>query len=144
MIKMRERILIVARPGRLRDALRALMATIPQLEIVDQVEDRAVALKMVTEQHPTLILMDSSLPDNEVKVMLEQIKAERSQIYCIVLANTEQQEQLAISAGADEVLLKGFPTANLFAVIEKVMSRQEGELSKGYITPNSRPGSITT
>ena len=93
---MRERILIIARPGRLRDALRALIATIPQLEIVDQVEDSAAALKMITEQHPTLILMDSSLPDNEVKAMLEQIKAERSQTYCIVLANTEQQEQLAI------------------------------------------------
>ena len=141
---MRERILIVARPGRLRDALRALMATIPQLEIVDQVEDSAVALKMVTERQPTLILMDSSLPDNEVKAMLEQIKAERSQSYCIVLANSEQQEQDAISAGADEVLRKGFPTANLFAVIEKVMSRQEEERRKGYITPNSRPGSIMT
>ena len=141
---MHERIIIVARPGRLRDALHALMATIPQLEIVGQVEDSAVTLKIVIERQPTLILMDSSLPDNEVKAMVEQIKAERSQTYCIVLANTEQQEQVAISAGADEVLLKGFPTANLFAVIEKVMSRQEEECRKGYITPNSRPGSITT
>jgi DNA-binding NarL/FixJ family response regulator len=121
---MRERILIVARPGRLRDALHALMATIPQLEIVGQVEDSTVALEIVAEQYPSLILIDSSLPDKEVKAVVEQIKAERSQSYCIVLANSEHQQQVAIRAGADEVLLKGIPTANLFAVIEKVMSRQ--------------------
>lgn len=133
----------MARPGRLREALYALMATIPQLEIVGQAADSSVALRMITEWNPTLILVDSSLPDNEVNAMLEQIKMERSHPYCIVLANNEQQQKVVISAGADEVLLKGFSTADLFAVIEKAMSRREVECSTG-ITPNSRPGSITT
>lgn len=125
MIKIREWILIVARPGRLGDALRALVATIPQLEIVGQVEDSSIAVNMVIERQPTLVLMDSSLPDNEVRVMLGHIKAKRPQTRCIVLANTVEQQHRAKSAGADEVLLRGFPTMNLLRAIDKLRSRQE-------------------
>lgn len=122
MTKMDERILIVARPGRLRDTLCALVTTIPRLEIIGQVGDRSAALKLVTEQQPGLILIDSSWPDNEVKAMLEQIKAERPRACCIVLTDNEQQQQVAISAGADEVLLKGSPAMNLLTNIEKLLS----------------------
>jgi two-component system, NarL family, nitrate/nitrite response regulator NarL len=122
---MSELILIVARPGRLRDALCALLTTIPQLEIAGQVEDSSAALKIVAEWQPTLVLIDSNLPDNEVRAMLGQIKTEWPQTHCIVLADSVQQQQDAKSAGADEGLLKGFPTANLFVAIEKLRSRQE-------------------
>lgn len=67
---MREQILIIARPSRLRETLRALIATIPQLEIVGQVEGRVAALKMVQEWQPGLLLLDSNLPDNEVEAII--------------------------------------------------------------------------
>lgn len=127
---MREQILIMARPSRLREALRALIATLPQLEIVGQVEERVAALKMVQERQPGLLLLDSSLPDNEVEATIEQIKLERSETYCIVLAHSERQQAALKSAGADEVLLKGFSTATLLAVIERVMSQPEAAYSR--------------
>ena len=125
MIKVVELILIVAKPSRLREALCTLLKATSRLELIGQVDDGPAALKMVIESDPGLVLLDSQLTDNEVSTMLGQIKAKRPQTRCIVLANTVEQQQLAKSAGADEVLLKGFSTANLLEAIDKLISRQE-------------------
>ncbi len=122
---MGESTLIVARPGRLRDALNALLTTIPRLEIVGQADDDSSALKMVTQRRPTLILLDSTLPGEEVEVVLAQIKANWPQTRCIVLADNSQQQQVAKIAGADEVVVKGYPTEHLLASIEKLLSQSE-------------------
>lgn len=118
---MGEPTLIVARPGRLRDALSALLTTIPRLEIVGQADDSSSALKMVAEHHPTLVLLDSTLLDDEVKAMVKQIKTRWPQIRCIVLAGNPEQQQIVRSAGADDVLLKAYPAANLLASLEKLL-----------------------
>lgn len=120
-----ESTLIVARPGRLREALSALLATIPGLGIVGQADDSSSALKMVTERHPTLVLLDSSLPDDEVKAVVRQIKAHWPQIRCIVLAGNAEQQQIAKRAGVDDVLLKGYPAVNLLANLEKLLCWSE-------------------
>ncbi len=118
---MRETTVVVARPGRLRAALSALLTTISQLEIIGQADDSFSALKLVAERDPALILLDSSLKDDEVKEIVSQIKAKRPQTHCLVLADTPQQQQMAKNAGADEILLKGHPAANLMANIEKFL-----------------------
>jgi DNA-binding NarL/FixJ family response regulator len=118
---MGESTLIVARPGRLRDALSALLTTIPGLRIVGQADDGPSVLRMVAERHPTLVLLDSTLPDDEVKAVVRQIKAHWPQIRCIVLAGNPEQQQIVRNAGADEVLLKGYPAATLLASLEKLL-----------------------
>lgn len=118
---MRETTVVVARPGRLREALSALLTTISQLEIIGQADDSFSALKLVAERDPSLILLDSSLKDYEVKEIVSQIRAKRPQTRCLVLADTPQQQQVAKKAGADEILLKERPAANLMANIEKLL-----------------------
>lgn len=118
-------ILIVAKPGRLRDALYALLKAASLRDIVGQVDDGPVALKVVAEYDPSLVLLDSLLSDDEVKTMVGQIKACQPQTRCLVLANTVEQQQIAKRAGADEVVLKGFPTTNLLGVIDKLMSQPQ-------------------
>lgn len=118
-------ILIVAKPGRLRDALYALLKAASLRDIVGQVDDGPVALKVVAEYDPSLVLLDSLLSDDEVKTMVGQIKACQPQTRCLVLANTVEQQQVAKRAGADEVVLKGFPTINLLGVIDKLMSQPQ-------------------
>jgi DNA-binding NarL/FixJ family response regulator len=120
-----ELILIVAKPGRLREALCTLLKAASRLEPIEQVDDSPSALKIVNECDPGLVLLDAHLPDNEISALLGQIKAKRPQTRCIVLANTVEQQQAAKRAGADEVLLKGFSTANLLEAIDKLMLRQE-------------------
>lgn len=115
----------MAKPGRLREALCTLLKAASRLEPIEQVDDSPSALKIVNECDPGLVLLDAHLPDNEISALLGQIKAKRPQTRCIVLANTVEQQQAAKRAGADEVLLKGFSTANLLEAIDKLMLRQE-------------------
>jgi len=44
---------------------------------------------------------------------------------CIALADDVHQQQEAEAAGADVVLLKGFPAARLIATIEGLLSQEE-------------------
>lgn len=119
-------ILIIAKPGRLRDALCTLLKSISQQEVISQADDGLTGLKMIVEHNPTLVLLDASLPDNEVRVMVEQIKAQQPQTRCLVLANTLAQQEMAKQAGADGVVLKGFPGTNLFKLIDQLMARPKG------------------
>jgi len=113
--------LIVARPGRVRDGLQALLTTVPQIGTVDLADDGPSALRMVRRRHPALVLLDINLHDDEVSTLLRQIKARWPQTRCLVLADSVRLQQMARDAGADSVLLKGFPAAQLFATIEGLL-----------------------
>lgn len=116
-------VLIVARPGRMRAGLRALLRMIPTIELVGQVDQGLAALERVTQARPALVLLDSSLPFAEMELALRQIKAEWPQTQCIVVADNIPQQGLARAAGADGVLLKGFATETLFTTIDEVLAR---------------------
>jgi DNA-binding NarL/FixJ family response regulator len=115
--------LIVARPGRMREGLRALLRTMPKIKIVGHVDQGSAALEMVTRERPALVLLNSSLPFEETWMALKQIKAEWPQTRCIVLVDNLQQQGMAQAAGADGVLLKGFAAETLFMTIDEVLMR---------------------
>lgn len=113
--------LIIARPGWLRESLQALVTAVPQIGSVDLVDDGLSALKVVTEHQPALVLLDTNLPEDEIPTVLRRIKARWPQTRCLVLADDGQQQQAAQAAGADDVLLKGYPAARLFVTIEELL-----------------------
>jgi DNA-binding NarL/FixJ family response regulator len=113
--------LVAAMPGRMQDSLQALLETMPGV-VTDRAGDGAAALRMVVEQHPDLVLLDTNLPGEPGWGVLEQIKAQQPQTRCLVLAGSILQRQAAQAAGADGVLLKGFSTAELFATIEEMLA----------------------
>lgn len=117
----REPILILIRPGRLRDSLRALLKPVSRIQIVGQAADSSAALSLIMQHGPKLVLLDANLPDNQDWNLLRLIKAERPQTRCIVLAENIQQQQAARTAGANATLLNGFAVAELFTVIEKLL-----------------------
>lgn len=138
--------LVAARPGRVRDGLRALLATIPWLKVIGQADDGASALEIVAEHQPALVLLDTNLPGGEpfdggrpvrgrpvhgrpvrthsgAWAVLKQIKARWPQVRCLVLTGNGRQGQTARAAGADGVLIRGFSTAELLTAIERLLSR---------------------
>ena len=126
IVKRRASASIVAEPGRFRDSLRALLTATPQIDAVYQADDAVSALRAIAENHAALMLLDGSLPGSEMDAVLRRIKAERPQVRCIVLADNARQQQEAKVAGADAVLLKGFPTAELFQTVERLLIGEEG------------------
>ncbi len=115
-------VLIVSQPGPLRDGLRALLAVMSQVKIIGVASDAASALRLVQKRHPTLVLMDADLPDDEARNTLMAIKRDWPQVRCIVLANTVEQQRAVALAGADRAPLKGLLAEKLYVTIEKLLS----------------------
>ena len=120
-MKSEASILIVAKPTRIRDGLRTLLRANPLIDDVVQADNAAAALQIVKDRPPAFILLDTSLVDDQVELIINQAKIKSAKIRCIVLADNARRQQLAWSNGADEVLLAGFSAANLFTAIEKLL-----------------------
>jgi DNA-binding NarL/FixJ family response regulator len=114
-------VLIVAQPGRVRDGLQALLMAAPRIERVGLVNDVSSALGMTTERAPSLVLLDASLNGGGILIALSRIKSRWPDTRCLVLTESAQQQRVARSADADEVLLKGFEANELYAIVERLV-----------------------
>jgi DNA-binding NarL/FixJ family response regulator len=127
--------LVVAKPGHLWNGLQSLLRTLPQIEIIAETQKPTVLLKIGTEMHPELVLLDASLFDEDAWTAVTKIKAEWPHIHFVVLVDDDLQRQIAQVAGADLVLPKGFPAAKLVALIEDLLSQREKD---SQIEPDSQ------
>jgi DNA-binding NarL/FixJ family response regulator len=116
--------LIAARPGDLQDSLVALMTTMPQVNAVLIAEDAPSALRTMARHRPALVVLETNLAAKESCAPLQEIKAEWPTTECIALADDVEQRQKALSAGADVVLIVGFPASEFIAAIEGLLSRE--------------------
>jgi DNA-binding NarL/FixJ family response regulator len=123
-------VLIVAKPGPLREGLGALMSAIPQINRIDEVDSASLALAMVREQPPAVVLLGTFSLGDEIWRILRQIKAQWPRIRCVVLAENEQQGCEAQAAGADAVLLNGFPAARLVSTIQSLLLEGKENVSR--------------
>lgn len=117
--------LIVARPGHLRDAWRALLMATPFIGQVYVADDEASALELVKSVEPRLVLLDSDMPEDGPWTLLRHIKEDHPLCKSVVLVCNLQQQSQAEAAGSDVVLMRGFPAEKLFQVIEQLLKGRE-------------------
>ena len=115
--------LLVVKPGPLREALRTLMASIPEVQVTGEVGDTPSALGMMSEHLPDLVLIDADLPGREAWRTLKQMKEKWPQVRCVVLTDHSCQQQETKAAHADAVLQKGMPPTLLVQAIETLLSK---------------------
>lgn len=115
----RKSILVVAQPGLLRTSLVAVLTSAPEINVIAEADDLSLALSILEQQHPDLILVADNLNDQDWLV-LRQIKLQFPQTRRVVLVDDVQQKQALESPGAEAVLLKGAPASNLFTALERV------------------------
>ena len=113
--------LSIAAPSPLQDGLLALITTSDQISAVFMAEEVSVALRMVKDHRPNLVLLDSYLPGSQT--VLERIKSQWPQTRCIVLVGSVEQEQAVKEA--DAVLIEGFSPSHLLATIEDLLAQSE-------------------
>ena len=118
---------ILARSGRLRDGLFALLNAIPQIEPILHVEGDLLELRTVSSNKQTLLVLDATMMDNALWTHLKQAKKQKKNLHCkyVVLAENTVQQRMAWMAGADSVLLVGFPATQFFAAIEELLNQNE-------------------
>jgi DNA-binding NarL/FixJ family response regulator len=123
--KVKSPALIVARPGRLRDAWRALLMATPLIGQVHLADNEASALGLIESVQPQLVLLDSDMAAGGPWALLQQIKADHPECGSVVLVCNLHERAQAEAAGADVVLLRGFPAERLFEVIEELLHRPD-------------------
>jgi DNA-binding response OmpR family regulator len=134
--------LIVATPGRMRDSLSWLLASGLDRVAIRTADDGRAARRLVAEQCPALVLLDTNLPGEDAWALLELICANGHQSRCLVLADSMQQQRQARNVGADASLLKGFSTVELYAVVERLLAAREAEGEKCPRMGQRIPGKI--
>ena len=113
--------LIIAKPGPLRDSLKVFLLTLPQIATVHLADDVSSALRAVTEYNPALVLIDANGFNETIWTALRRIKAKRPQSQSLVLVDDIHQQEDAVAAGADTVLIKGCPATKLFKTVERLL-----------------------
>ena len=122
--------LIAAPPDPLRYSLQALLARLPQIDAVQSVEDTRSMLAALTATPPKLVVLDVNLSGAETRSVLAQITTIAPRTRTVVLVDHIDQQQALQATSADLVLLKGYPAADLFDIIERLLAQSDPSASE--------------
>lgn len=114
------KVLIAAGEGHLRDALRAMLVSMPGVTILEA-DDACGAEAVLVAHRPALVVIDSDLPGNHTMQLVLAAQNLRPRARCCILVDTMAQQAAARRAGADCAPLKGEPPARLFAQVEQLL-----------------------
>jgi DNA-binding NarL/FixJ family response regulator len=117
-------VLLVTSPGRIRDGLRALLRTIPQIGTIYQAADGASATQIISKKHPRLVLWESKLFRNDMHRISNRIKTIPPETRCILLIDNLRQQSMAEATGVDTVLLSGFSAWDFLVTVEKLLPQR--------------------
>lgn len=115
-------ILLVSRPGHVREALLGLLNTLPELSTVEIAESGLLALGMAGELNPHLVMVAGGLPEAEGPELVRQFKQRWPDMPCLVLAENARQLELAFQAGANCALPVRTPSGQLLSEIRDLMA----------------------
>ncbi len=116
------RVLIADDHTLFRDGLRALLASIPDIEVVGEAANGKEALKLATELLPDVILMDIQMPDLNGIEATRQILRISPHVGIIVLTMFQDDDSVfaVMRAGARGYVLKGADQALLLRAVRAV------------------------
>ena len=115
--------LIVARPGLVREGLQAVLSAIPGMNALEPAGDGASALDKLASHRPDLVIVDSSLPEDELRATLRNIKDQYPDVRCVVIAASPRQARALEATGADAILVEGSSAALLSTTIKTLLTR---------------------
>ena len=114
------RILICDDQEVVREGLRVILSSAPNLEVVGVAQDGAEALELVSQTRPDLVLMDLKMPGLNGIQATRQIRNHYPQVRVLVLTTYDADEWVfdAIRSGAAGYLLKDTPREALIAAVK--------------------------
>ena len=141
MENLARNLVIVAERGALRESLLALMAALPQMNVICETDDIAEALFVITRQPTDLVMVANDFPADEMWVFLRQIRKRSPRALRLIFTDTVGQKTEIEAPGAEAVFLKGTMPSELVADIERLLA--EGTVAiqpaiKVLVTPEPR------
>jgi DNA-binding NarL/FixJ family response regulator len=126
----------------LREGLRALLSSDPELEVVGEAEDGQKAIRVVEKFKPGLVLMDLSMPRMNGMDAIKEIKkrSPETKILVLTMHKTDEYILATLQAGADGYVLKDCTNVELRMAIKNVLSGKffmspgiSGKVIEGYL-----------
>jgi DNA-binding NarL/FixJ family response regulator len=116
----------------LREGLRALLSSQPDLRIVGEAADGLEAIRCVQNHSPDMVLLDLSMPRMTGLDAIKEIKRMDADTKVIVLTvhRTEEYILATLQAGADGYVLKDAHSTELMTAIRQVLDGQR------YLSPS--------
>jgi len=127
----KHRIVIAEDHTILREGLRALLSSSPDLEIVGEAEDGRDAIQCAEKVKPNLVLMDLSMPRMNGMDAIREIKrlCPETKILALTVHKAEEYVLASLQAGADAYVLKDATHAELMVAVKSVLA------GKRYLSP---------
>jgi NarL family two-component system response regulator YdfI len=117
-----------------REGLRTILDTAPDLEWVGEASDGAEAVELAEELSPDVVLMDLRMPGVDGIEAIQQIKARYPEIEIVILTTYDDDEHIVrgLRAGARGYLLKDSSRNVLFETI-RAAARGESLLPSAVV-----------
>ncbi len=115
-------------PG-LRSALRLLLETRLELEIIVEARDMEHVLAQVEDSHPDLIILDWELPGRPTRERVSVLRTLVPHLKVIAFSARPESKQTALTEGAEAFISKNEPPNLILEKIQKIC-QQEGETKK--------------
>jgi len=120
-MERRVRVLIADDRPTTRQGLRALLALLPQIEVIAEAADGRESVGLVAECRPDVVVMDMQMPVMDGIEATQRIKEQWPTIRVIALTIHTRYRAEALIAGVDAFLLKdGNPEVLIGAILNKV------------------------
>ena len=121
-------VLIVDDHAIVRDGIRSLLSTIPDMEVAGEAANGSQAVSLFNRLQPDIVLMDLVMPEMDGIQAIEQIIAPNPEARILVLTSFATDDKIfpALKAGACGYLLKDSDSEELVRSIREV---QRGESS---------------
>ena len=124
------RIVVVDDHPIVRDGLRALFGTVPDVEVVGEARDAAGALREVTLQRPDVLLLDVHMPGATGLEALEAVRRASPSTRVLLLTMDDDAATVleAVRLGVDGYLVKG---AGQEEILRAVRAVHDGQMILG-------------
>jgi len=120
------RVLVVDDSDLVRRGIRQILESQPDIKIIGEASDGAVAIRKVREYKPDVVLLDITMPVMNGFEVARVIKHEFPSTLILIVSQYESAPYAkeAIAAGANGYVVKSNAGAELIPVLRKTISQQ--------------------
>ena len=119
------RLLIADDKRSARQGLKALLARLPEIEVVGEAANGQEAMDLTAVYQPDVVLMDAQMPVVDGLKATRRIKSQWPAVKIIILTIHPQYRRQALAAGADAFLLKGGMAESLWNTV--LLAKEKGK-----------------
>ncbi len=116
-------IIVVEDQALVRGAVSALLSLEENINVVAQAENGAVALELIAQYQPDIVLTDVEMPEMNGIELIEKLASSQSSIRTMVMTTFAKAGYIkrALNAGVNAFILKEAPSEYLINAVNSVM-----------------------